>query len=156
MNSLQILVRHTSSVSRARAVFEEMNKTPKSLHDSDITRVRKHFMNGDGPAYRQTVVLSSLTTAEMNALLNRACSNWDGRVRLRVDHQVGRPAQFILPLEVWEFPGNSARNATAQMRVLPSSIASPIEEETISIPSLLQAACRRILCNPRIRSMCEV
>ncbi|KAK9917706.1 hypothetical protein WJX75_007366 [Coccomyxa subellipsoidea] len=68
-------------------VFEEMNKTPKSLHDSDITRVRKHFMNGDGPAYRQTMVLSSLTSAEMNALLNRACSNWAGRVRLRVDHQ---------------------------------------------------------------------
>lgn len=86
-----MLVRHTSLLSCARAVFEEMNKTPKSLHDSDITRVRKHFMNGDGPAYRQTVVLSSLTSAEMNALLNRACSNWDGRVRLRVDHQVAAP-----------------------------------------------------------------
>lgn len=151
-----MLVRHTSLLSCARAVFEKMNKTPKSLHDSDITRVRKHFMNGDGPAYRQTVVLSSLTSAEMNALLNRACSNWDGRVRLRVDHQVGRPAQFKLPLEVWELPGIPASNAAAQIRVLPSSTASPIEEETISISSLLQVSCRRILCNPCVRSICEL
>lgn len=71
-----------------RAVFEAMNKVPQAQHGTDIMRVRESFLSGNDGAYRQTLLMSSLMSAEMNALTNRACANWAGRVRLRVDHQV--------------------------------------------------------------------
>lgn len=73
----------------ACAVFEAMNKVPEAQHGTDIMRVREHFLSGNGAAYRQTIVLSSFASAEMNALFNRTCTNWAGRVKLRVDPQVG-------------------------------------------------------------------
>lgn len=51
-------------------------------------RVREPLLAGQGALYRQTIVLSSFASAEMNALLNRACCNWAGKIKLRVTHQV--------------------------------------------------------------------
>jgi hypothetical protein len=38
--------------------------------------------------FRQTIILSSFASAEINALYNRHCLNWEGKVKLRQEHQV--------------------------------------------------------------------
>jgi U3 small nucleolar RNA-associated protein 25 len=43
--------------------------------------------SGRGALYRQTVLLSSFASAEMNALLGRCCRNHAGRVRLLPAHR---------------------------------------------------------------------
>ena len=51
-------------------------------------RVREPLLAGHGALYRQTILLSSFGSAEMNALMNRTCSNWAGKIKLRVAHEV--------------------------------------------------------------------
>lgn len=68
-------------------MFEALNKVPESQHSADIMRVREQFLAGEGALYRQTILMSSLTAAEMNALVSRACANWAGKVKLRLGHQ---------------------------------------------------------------------
>lgn len=70
------------------AVCQALNKLPEAQHGTDIMRVREPLLAGQGALYRQTIVLSSFTSAEMNALLNRACFNWAGKIKLRATHQV--------------------------------------------------------------------
>ena len=78
--------RHDSSL--LPAVCQALNKLPEAQHGTDIMRVREPLLAGQGALYRQTIVLSSFTSAEMNALLNRACFNWAGKIKLRATHQV--------------------------------------------------------------------
>ena len=70
------------------AVCQALNKLPEAQHGTDIMRVREPLLAGQGALYRQTIVLSSFASAEMNALLNRACCNWAGKIKLRATHQV--------------------------------------------------------------------
>ena len=52
-------------------------------------RVREAFLSGWGRHLRQTIMLSSFASAEMNALFNRACVNIAGKLRLRPVYEVG-------------------------------------------------------------------
>ena len=70
------------------AVFQALNRLPEAQHGADIMRVREALLAGRGALYRQTILLSSFASAEMNALLHRTCSNWAGCVKLRSTHQV--------------------------------------------------------------------
>ena len=70
------------------AVFQALNKLPEAQHGTDIMRVREPLLAGHGALYRQTILLSSFASAEMNALMNRTCSNWAGKIKLRVAHEV--------------------------------------------------------------------
>ncbi len=51
-------------------------------------RIRPWCLDGAGRAFRQTVLLSSFSFPEANALLGRHCGNWAGRAVLRVRHEV--------------------------------------------------------------------
>ena len=73
------------------AVFQALNKLPEAQHGTDIMRVREPLLAGQGALYRQTILLSSFSSAEMNALTNRTCCNWAGQIKLKQTHQVWRP-----------------------------------------------------------------
>lgn len=70
------------------AVFQALNKLPEAQHGTDIMRVREPLLAGQGALYRQTILLSSFASAEINALMNRSCCNWAGQVKLKLTHQV--------------------------------------------------------------------
>jgi Utp25, U3 small nucleolar RNA-associated SSU processome protein 25 len=78
------------------AVFEALNRLPSSQHGCDIMRVREACLAGHAHCYRQTLLLSSFASAEMNALANRGCANHAGCARLRTRHQVGAVALRLL------------------------------------------------------------
>ena len=63
-------------------MFESLNKMPGALHGADVTRVRQWYLDGAAHRYRQTIVLSSFATPEMNALLSRQCGSHAGKARL--------------------------------------------------------------------------
>ena len=71
-----------------RTVLQALNRIPESQHGADIMRVREPALAGWGAHLRQTVLLSSFGSAEMNALLRGSCANWAGSVRLKPTHQV--------------------------------------------------------------------
>ena len=74
------------------AVVDRMNEVPKGQHGVDIMRVREWYLSGQARQFRQTILLSSFASAEVNALFNRSCSNHAGKVRLKVSHKVGVPS----------------------------------------------------------------
>ena len=67
--------------------------------------MREPLLAGRGALYRQTILLSSFASAEMNALMHRTCSNWAGCVKLKSTHQVcsnctahGTPVEMLVRL----------------------------------------------------------
>ena len=77
------------------AVLEAVNEVPKGQHGVDIMRVREWYLSGQARQFRQTILLSSFGSAEVNALFNRSCSNHAGKVRLKVTHKVSRLARIV-------------------------------------------------------------
>lgn len=64
------------------AVFEALNRLPEAQHGADIMRVRPAALAGRARSVRQTILLASFASAELNALA-RGCANVTGRVRLQ-------------------------------------------------------------------------
>ena len=55
---------------------------PEALHGADVTRVRQWYLDASARRYRQTIVLSSFASPEMNALLSRQCGSHAGKAKL--------------------------------------------------------------------------
>jgi len=83
-------------------VFDALNRLPEAQHGADIMRVRPAYLAGRGRNVRQTVLLASFASAELNALARR-CANVAGAARLvpaykarrcrgRVAHSAGHTA----------------------------------------------------------------
>lgn len=60
---------------------------PKAQHNVNIMRVREYCLKDQARLYRQTIMLSSFATAEMNSLFSSACCNMRGQVRLNMNHR---------------------------------------------------------------------
>ncbi|KAL4425892.1 hypothetical protein ABPG75_009908 [Micractinium tetrahymenae] len=93
LSSIEILVADRADVmlmqnwAHVVTVFEALNQIPKDGHGVDMMRVRDWALSGRGALYRQTVLLSSFASAEMNALLARTCRNAAGKARLKPTHR---------------------------------------------------------------------
>ena len=68
------------------AVLDALNKLPREQHGTDIMRVREWSLSGCARHYRQTVMLSSFLSADMNRLAATSCSSFEGRLRLAQEH----------------------------------------------------------------------
>ena len=55
-------------------LFELLNNLPKQPRDTDFSRVRPWYLEGDAKRLRQTALLSQHNSAELTALLSRQCS----------------------------------------------------------------------------------
>ena len=62
-------------------LFDGLNKQPKDSHGVDFTRVRMWALNKQSIFYRQTLMFSHTPMPEANALFNRCCHNYMGKVR---------------------------------------------------------------------------
>lgn len=68
-------------------MFEHLNKLPEEQHGVDIMRVREWCLAGLGRNFRQTLVLTSFLSAEINSLAARLCCNHAGRTKLEMTHK---------------------------------------------------------------------
>lgn len=79
-------------------IFNHLNLTPKVFYliwylcayiatkkarpTTDFSRVRTWELNGLARHYRQTLIFSSFVSVEFNALFNRLCSNYAGKIKI--------------------------------------------------------------------------
>ncbi|PRW59313.1 U3 small nucleolar RNA-associated 25 [Chlorella sorokiniana] len=93
LSSVEILVAERADVllmqnwAHVVTVFEALNRIPRDGHGVDMMRVRDWALGGRASLYRQTILLSSFPSAEMNALLGRTCRNHAGKVRVWPTHR---------------------------------------------------------------------
>ena len=59
-----------------------------ALHGADVTRVRQWYLDAGAGRYRQTVLLSSFASPEMNALFHRQCGSHAGKAKMVPRYQV--------------------------------------------------------------------
>ena len=71
---------HTENV-----LLNMVNKLPAEQHGSDFTRIREWYLNSQASHYRQLIMATSFTNAEMNALFNRAAQSHAGRSKWKVN-----------------------------------------------------------------------
>eukprot|EP00887_Chlorella_sp_A99_P004809 scaffold4.g4809.t1 len=94
LSSIEILVMDRADVllmqnwEHVRTVLAALNHLPSQQRGADIMRVRPWALSGWGRLYRQTVLLSSFASPEMNALLGRACTNYSGCFCLKPAYEV--------------------------------------------------------------------
>jgi len=102
LSSIEIVVLERADVlqmqnwTHVTSVLDALNKMPSQQRDVDIMRVREWMLSGQAKHYRQTIVLSSFVSAEMNSLIVHKCSNHSGRIRV---HDVNHPGvlRHIVP-----------------------------------------------------------
>uniref|UniRef100_A0A453MDZ6 UTP25 NTP hydrolase-like domain-containing protein n=1 Tax=Aegilops tauschii subsp. strangulata TaxID=200361 RepID=A0A453MDZ6_AEGTS len=91
LSSIEIVVVDYADVismqnwSHLHAVLEQLNHLPSKEHVTNVMRIRPWYLDEQARYYRQTIILSSYLTPEMNALFNGSCLNYEGKVKLATE-----------------------------------------------------------------------
>ncbi|XP_020593314.1 U3 small nucleolar RNA-associated protein 25 isoform X2 [Phalaenopsis equestris] len=93
LSSIEVLIIDHADVitmqnwSHVNTVMEHLNLMPSMQHGTNVMRIKPWYLEGHARFYRQTILLSSFLTPEMNALFNRLCVNYEGKVKLIGKHK---------------------------------------------------------------------
>ncbi|XP_067681153.1 U3 small nucleolar RNA-associated protein 25 homolog isoform X2 [Haliotis asinina] len=63
-------------------LFKHLHLQPKESHGVDFSRVRMWTLNGWSHLYRQSLIFSAVPTPEVNAVFNKYCHNYAGKVQV--------------------------------------------------------------------------
>uniref|UniRef100_A0A0D9WEQ2 UTP25 NTP hydrolase-like domain-containing protein n=1 Tax=Leersia perrieri TaxID=77586 RepID=A0A0D9WEQ2_9ORYZ len=118
LSSIEIVVVDHADVilmqswSHLYAVFEQLNQLPSKEHGTNVMRIRPWYLDQHACYYRQTILLSSYLTPEMNALFNGLCLNYEGKVKLVTEYKgVLSKIQFEAPQVYERFDASSITEA---------------------------------------------
>ncbi|KAK2158865.1 hypothetical protein LSH36_162g02012 [Paralvinella palmiformis] len=79
-------------------LMSHLHLQPKESHGVDFSRVRMWTLNGWSKFYRQTLIFSSVTLPEINAIFNKHCQNFGGKLQLMKMYSSGSISQIIAPI----------------------------------------------------------
>ncbi|CAH1262114.1 DIEXF [Branchiostoma lanceolatum] len=79
-------------------LMQHMHLQPKETHETDFSRVRMWYLNGWAKFYRQTLIFSSIPSPEINAIFNKQCHNYSGKVQVSNPPARGTICQVALQL----------------------------------------------------------
>jgi len=84
------------------AVFELLNHLPSKEHGTNVMRIRPWYLDQHAQYYRQTILLSSYLTPEINALFNGLCFNYEGKIKMVTEHAGVLPKIQLEARQVYE------------------------------------------------------
>jgi U3 small nucleolar RNA-associated protein 25 len=119
-------------------IFEHLNQLPKESHGCDFSRIRSWYLDGLAKHVRQTIILSSYVTPEINRLVTKYLHNIDGRVKYVPTYRgVITDVSTTLPVQVTQtfvrFESRSALvDGDARFKYFCSSILPQISRDKSS------------------------
>ena len=124
-------------------IFEHMHLQPSQSHGVDFSRVRMWGLNGLSKFYRQTIMFSSMVMPEIQAIMNKDCSNYCGNVRFSNPYPVGgiSGVSTSVPIVFHRFDSNSATSSVDDRfdyfvnRVMPDFKKDLMYHTCIFVPS---------------------
>ncbi|OAY82424.1 U3 small nucleolar RNA-associated protein 25, partial [Ananas comosus] len=102
-----VIVDHVDVISmqnwvHVNTVFEHLNRTPLKQHGTDMMRIRPWYLDEHARFYRQTILLGSYLNPDMNALFNRLCINYEGKVKLATEFKGVLPKILLQIRQVYK------------------------------------------------------
>ncbi|TFY69144.1 hypothetical protein EVG20_g3278 [Dentipellis fragilis] len=119
-------------------VMSHLNQLPKESHDTDFSRVKPWYLDGNAPYLRQSILFSAYETPEMRSLYNQTLKNVAGKVRtIRTWAPVQVPAD--LEQNFISFDCSSLKDEPDKRfnyfttQVLPAVMKSAVQSENTAI-----------------------
>ncbi|XP_011312696.1 digestive organ expansion factor homolog [Fopius arisanus] len=124
-------------------VLDHLHLQPRKPHDTDFSRLRSWSVNGWSKYYRQTLIFSSIQLPEIQAVFNKKCLNYAGKVRVANSCTSGSVCQVAvqLPQVFHKFQASSygqaieARMEYFVSKILPEYKDSIMNHTLIFVPS---------------------
>lgn len=124
-------------------VLNHLHMQPKHSHGTDFSRVRTWSLNGWAKYYRQTIIFSSNNLPEINAIFNKKCQNYAGKVKVINPIEIGCISQVVvqIPHIFQRFDCQNAAEAIDSRfdffvkKILPQQKESLMKHTLIYIPS---------------------
>ncbi|XP_021377988.1 digestive organ expansion factor homolog isoform X2 [Mizuhopecten yessoensis] len=104
LNSIEILIFDQADIflmqnwDHITHLMKHLHLQPSEAHGVDFSRVRMWTVNGWSKFYRQTLMFSSVAAPQINAIFNRHCSNYAGKVMVTRPDTSGAICQIVTQL----------------------------------------------------------
>ncbi|PWA70846.1 nucleolar protein [Artemisia annua] len=108
LSSIEVLIVDHADVitmqnwSHVNTVVEQLNRIPSKQHGTDIMRIRPWYLEGQARFYRQTIILGSHVNPDINAVFNKHCLNYKGRVKLLCEHKGVLPKVLLQVRQIYD------------------------------------------------------
>ncbi|KAF0700899.1 Aste57867_8585 [Aphanomyces stellatus] len=159
LSSIEICLLDSASVllmqnmDHVRAVMNAINVTPKEAPHADFSRIREWNLNHQAHYFRQTIVLSHASDAQLNNLVTKSCHNLRGVCRIApvydlqhvvpsVSHVIPSIKQIFQRLDVPSQPSScplakepDVRFQYFQQHILTPLLDHPTKHTMIFVPS---------------------
>ncbi|XP_030930139.1 U3 small nucleolar RNA-associated protein 25 isoform X2 [Quercus lobata] len=108
LSSIEVLIIDHADViamqnwSHVNTVVEQLNHIPSKQHGTDVMRIRPWCLDGYAKFYRQSIILGYYSNPDINALFNRHCSNYQGKVKLVCEYKGILPKVILQVRQIYE------------------------------------------------------